>query len=406
MHSHNPKLTIQQLQTILSSPTKKIWFLFWAGISMKKVDNTELIVWMDDEVKDWKVLKEWMTSLSIKDLWEKHKQAVEKIKDEILRNWRKFNIETLLSKISEKERAVWEEKLCWLSKEELNDLRNLIEKKIIEQVSVHLETNLNIDITQTNQLSFSRWIKNANRKFPVEIFTTNYDYLLELALEKTDIPYFDGFVWSYEAFFCPEWIEDDSPISEWVKLWKLHGSLGWTQNQENEVIRTSWTTWKAMIFPSFLKYDHSKKQPYLSYMDRLSYFIKKEDSVLFICGYSFWDDHINEIITTSLWRSNSHVFILKNWDLSDESDDLVKLAKSNTKLSVLWKRYAVIWWKYGQWQLDRQPDTNESYNIIDFVFSEDAVDEKSPWLWKGSFILWDFKKFTEFLSNFYNVFHE
>ncbi len=44
------------------------------------------------------------------------------------------------------------------------------------------------------------WTGAINRSFPVEIFTTNYDLLLEEALEANRVPYFDGFVGSRESF--------------------------------------------------------------------------------------------------------------------------------------------------------------------------------------------------------------
>ena len=49
--------------------------------------------------------------------------------------------------------------------------------------------------------------------------TTNYDLLFEQALERTRIPFFDGFSGASEAFFDPS-------------------SLGWAANARGEVVRT------------------------------------------------------------------------------------------------------------------------------------------------------------------------
>ncbi|EKE28188.1 MAG: hypothetical protein ACD_3C00086G0032 [uncultured bacterium (gcode 4)] len=396
MVTHNPKQIIEQLQTILSNPSKKIWFLFGAWISMKDMSWKDLIPGVDI-----------MTDTVIKKFTkDPQRSAIEVIKTEIISDWKKFNIETLLSKISEKERAAWAEKLCWLSKHELEILRKDIEDDICKQVSIHEPASEKVNVETINHNTFAKWIKNADREFPVEIFTLNYDYLLELSLENQGIPYFDGFVGSYNAFFCPEWIEDGSPVRDWVKLWKLHWSLGWSQNEKKDIIRTSWAAWTSMIYPSFLKYDHSKKQPYLSYMDRLSYFLKQEDAVLFTCWYSFWDEHINELILTAVSRSrSSSVFVLNFWEL-EETDELPKIAMNNTKISVYAKRTAVIGWKFWEWKLDWEPDKNVSYNVIDFGFDEDAVMEEewktNTWTGKWNFWLGDFNKFTNFLSHFYS----
>ena len=46
-----------------------------------------------------------------------------------------------------------------------------------------------------------------NRDFSKEIFTTNYDLIIEKSLEASQIPYFDGFVGSFEPFFWQESID-------------------------------------------------------------------------------------------------------------------------------------------------------------------------------------------------------
>jgi len=385
MSYHNPKHAIEQLQVILSNPAKKIGFLFGAGISAQDKLGNALIP----------------TSTQLLETVEQafspaQESAILLIKTELGSGG--VNIETLLSKLSEKCSAVGTEILCGLNLEELTELRELIENEIKKLVSVHsLPT---FDHNQISHLELARWIKNCNKRFPIEIFTTNYDYLLELSLESQSVPYFDGFIGSYKAFFHPEWIEDDRAVKEWTKLWKLHGSLGWAI-ENNSIIRVADNSNSAMIYPSYLKYDHSRKQPYLSYMDRLSTFIKQEDSVLFISGYSFGDDHINNSIVNALDRSrSSHVFVLKRSDTSP-ADNMATIALNNSKISVYAKRNAVIGGKLKTWQLPREPNKNESYNILDSGFDEDATEPESPWTGQGNFTLGDFTKFTKFLSLFY-----
>jgi len=387
MTTHNPKKIIEQLQVILSNPAKKIGFLFGAGISAKDKQGDDLI----------------QTSQTILDnvignFEGNNKSAIEAIQKEIEDTQKIFNIESLLSKISEKESAVGNESLCGLNKDNLVSLREAIENKIKEIVSIHKLIDFNKK--ELNHYDFANWIGNANRDFPVEIFTTNYDYLMEIALEKVKIPYFDGFIGSYKAFFHPEWIEDNRAVKDWTKLWKLHGSLGWAKN-DKEIIRVSDSKDSAMIYPSFLKYDHSRKQPYLSYMDRLAYFLKQEDSVLFVNGYSFGDDHINGTIFTSLNSSrSSHAFIFKRGDLNLD-EPLSKYALNNSKISIYATRHAIIGGKYGNWQLEKEPDRNQSYNIIDHGFDEDGFIEKEGWTGTGEFRLGNFTDFTNFLSLFH-----
>jgi hypothetical protein len=56
---------------------------------------------------------------------------------------------------------------------------------------------------------FSRWVSSIDRAVPVEIFTTNYDLLLEQALEEQSVPFFDGFSGSRYPFFDIHSVEEN-----------------------------------------------------------------------------------------------------------------------------------------------------------------------------------------------------
>jgi hypothetical protein len=77
------------------------------------------------------------------------------------------------------------------------------------------------------------WLGRSPRPSAVEVFTTNYDLVLESALDATGVPYFDGFVGLFRGHFRPDLIEPDEPGGReqppvgWVRLWKLHGSVSW-----------------------------------------------------------------------------------------------------------------------------------------------------------------------------------
>ena len=51
------------------------------------------------------------------------------------------------------------------------------------------------------------WAARADYHQPVELFTVNYDLLLETALESLGVPYFDGFVGNLRARFRTELVE-------------------------------------------------------------------------------------------------------------------------------------------------------------------------------------------------------
>lgn len=393
--SHDPREYIRMLKQILISDTKKIGFLSGAGTSVAiNKDDKRFILAMEE-----------MTDVIIKHVKEVEafSEVIEDIRKELEDKKEKFQLENILSKITQKASIIGKGTLSGLNSTGFEDLKKNIEKNIKDSVSVH--NNKDLRINETPHFNFARWIGQTSRKYPIEIFTTNYDYLFEMALEERKVPYFDGFVGGYTPFFYADAIEQgDKSVPDWTRLWKVHGSLGWRYDAENErVIKGNKNIGECgedgdiMIYPSTLKYAHSKKQPYISLIDRLKDFVKQEDSVLFVLGYSFGDYHINETIMSALSKSrSSHVYAFKRSDLK-EGDEIAQLAMSQKKLSVYGKRHAVIGGVYGEWRLKDEPQKNDAVDL-DIYFDEDAAIPDEEWNGHGDFILGGFEKYVKFLN--------
>ena len=136
------------------------------------------------------------------------------------------------------------------------------------------------------------WVGGTNRDFPVEIFTPNYDLLLEEAFERGSFPYFDGFSGGHAPFFDPPSVAaNDTLPSRWSRLWKLHGSLGW-EIRGDRIVRTGSRTATELIYPDHLKYDTIQRMPYSALFERLRTFLMTPDCLLLCSGFSFYDAHI------------------------------------------------------------------------------------------------------------------
>ena len=402
MFYHDPSEYIKNLQQLLSSDKKRIGFLFGAGTSLVKNPNTNASYIAG--------IKE-LTAV-IEDKLSQYKDAFAEIREELETENKVYTIETLLSNLELKRQVIGNSCLNNLNKQDLTNFISEIKKEIHNQVNI-----ANIDPMRLIHADFAEWIKKFDRKTSVEVFTTNYDYLFEIAFEHKVLPYYDGFTGSYHPFFHGESVEDLAFLPNQTKLWKLHGSLGWHYDDTvKQVLRETADTKDILIYPSTLKYDQSRKQPYTALGDRFSNFIKQPDTVLITCGYSFGDDHINERITTALSANPlGHIYVLyydiigdknqKQYGFSEDSA-LAKLAKENSKITVFATRYAVIGGKYGQWRLQRLPDKEDSINI-DTYFDEDAhtdqedaykTEIEQKWMGTGELILPNFEKFVKFLS--------
>jgi hypothetical protein len=159
--------------------------------------------------------------------------------------------------------------------------------------------------------AFASWAAGEFYTRPIEIFTVNYDLLLEMGLEQAGASYFDGFVGVLNAQFRPDLIEprtgenDETLPSSFVRLWKLHGSLNWLIAKDGAVVRTGAPVRQsnmAAIYPSDEKYDESRRVPFVVLHDRFRRALAEPETLTFISGYSFGDAHLNEVILDSARR--------------------------------------------------------------------------------------------------------
>ena len=187
------------------------------------------------------------------------------------------------------------------------NLREL-DKAICREIANVMRKRLSTKDTPYHQLA--EWIVSIPRAHPVEIFTSNYDLLMEQALEECGVPYFDGFSGSDRTFFDVTSMEQQLSLPpRWARLWKVHGSINWWRTKDGDIQRREkgGTDDSQMIHPSHLKYDESRKMPYLAMQDRLRSFLARGQAVLVTCGYSFLDGHLNQAILDGLSGNPSAV---------------------------------------------------------------------------------------------------
>ncbi len=242
---------------------------------------------------------------------------------------------------------------------------------------------------------FFAWYDTSNRNHVKEIFTTNYDMLLEKAMEINSIPYFDGFVGSYEPFFWPESIErfvtSLDLTGNWIRLWKIHGSLNWESKapldgEPARIIRVGKIDEpqnELLIYPSKEKYDLSRKQPFIAYFDRLKNYLLRGELLFIFSGYSFSDQHINDIVFNCL-RQNARLYSVVLC-YSDEQVELMEcFGKSYMNLCVMGPTKAIINGNLCDWSYDDSEDDNSKSE-----FYWDETEKK--------FLLGDFKRLIDFL---------
>lgn len=246
---------------------------------------------------------------------------------------------------------------------------------------------------------FFAWLNMQNRDFSKEVFTTNYDLIIEKSLEAIGAPYFDGFVGSYEPFFWQESVEKhikkNDLTQNWIRLWKIHGSLSWfwksSKNSKSHKVTRLGRIEKIeeekneiVIYPSKEKYDSSRRQPFLVYFDRLKDYLLTGELLFLFSGYSFLDQHINEIIFNCL-RQNNRLSVIVFFYNDEEVEKLQQLSAGYLNLTVFGPTKAIVNGVFGAWMFDK---------------SELKPKESSSRFWceqKNSLLLGDFAYLVDFL---------
>ena len=292
-----------------------------------------------------------------------------------------------------------------LTENSLNELEKAICAEIVKKLDVPLPNH------ETPYHRLCNWVRSIDRKVAVEFFSTNYDLLLEQALEDLEVPYFDGFVGSRRSFFDLRAVEDNLIPVHWSRLWKIHGSINWHQQTkagEQTVCRSSSPEDGAshLIYPSHLKYEESRKMPYLALIDQLNRFIRRKSSFLVLNGYSFNDGHLNDAVVNAL-KSNPTGMILAlqfgSYEKTAEDGggerypNAYRLAKRQHNLNVWTDDKAIIGTNLGDWARASSAEDVDK-DILSFVHSVHLEGEAGATV--PHVKLGDFSEFTNFLKKF------
>ncbi|MGO0792311.1 SIR2 family protein [Herbaspirillum seropedicae] len=296
------------------------------------------------------------------------------------------------------------------------DVRGLGENDLIQlqkDICSVIVSKLNVDLPNqdTPYHKLGNWIRSIDRKSAIEIFTTNYDLLMEQALDDLEIPYFDGFIGSRRAFFDLRAVEDNLIPVHWTRLWKIHGSINWYQENDDKhkkVYRSSDVKIDAshLIYPSHLKYEESRKMPYLALIDQLNRFLRKKSALLILSGYSFNDGHLNDAIVNAL-KSNPTAMALGLMYGSYESEatdakpaqerypEAYRLAKNQHNLNIWAFDKAIIGTNIGEWRFPSNPQEEADADLRRFITASPDLDPK---LNSRNIKMGDFAVFTDFLK--------
>lgn len=199
-----------------------------------------------------------------------------------------------------------------INKKKLNKIFESTKKQFIETIPKYSDEKYEGNIAKL-YINFYQKIfeKRQYESSKLNVFTTNYDLFNEIAFESNNINYSTGFTNNLTSEFNinqfnyrlvderNRYKEKWQPTTKEANLYKLHGSINWIEKNK-QIIQTNEVDDNVIIYPTILKHQETTQSPYSELFRELSIQLQKTNSTLVTIGYSFGDDHINNIIFQNL----------------------------------------------------------------------------------------------------------
>ena len=210
-----------------------------------------------------------------------------------------------------------------------------------------------------HELLIKKLLQRPNNLQRANLFTTNYDMAFDYALDNLGVHYINGFMGVHNRFFRPEVYEYDifypgesvsgkvHRAEKVLRYYKIHGSLSWVSTEPTvsniygiEEISlhggfSPSTEKQLMIYPCVSKKTFTLDLPYSELFRQFAHAINKPQSVLICLGYSFYDEHINDLIFQAL-SNPSFTLIIANYTPKEnnktETKDNIKNPVKNDNL--------------------------------------------------------------------------
>lgn len=295
---------------------KNIHFLFGSGVSSGSIPTMkEFISKVEEKLKNEK----------------KKRETFEK-----LRNNNSENLEDILGVLYSK--RAYQDGIK-IEDKATEGLIKIIENTMFKEINVDIFDGSHEDAIKLYETFYQKITYRSKDFSRVNIFTTNNDLFNERVLDKLNINYNNGFGGGLDKYFNPARfsytfskkieasIEKYEPLDNMIYLYKLHGSVNWIEEEGNALFNIKEINIdkdykpdnkNVLIYPNPLKQGKSLTAPYSDIIREFQRKLLLQNSVLFVIGYSFSDEHLNNIIYQAL-STNSSLSIVIFGNYADKS---------------------------------------------------------------------------------------
>jgi hypothetical protein len=224
-------------------------------------------------------------------------------------------------------------------KDQVDGLRRRINRALAEACRLpkevtSLDPPFDTDPLLAHRTFLSRIVRSRRANLPrPRVFTTNYDLVIESALDELGYPYIDGFSGTVDrrlnlAFYGLDFHRVETTTQSVLAraegalyLHKVHGSLNWRSSSDRDrltgleslEVKQSNAPAEAdelvLIYPTSAKEGDTLAYPYSDLLRLLGDAVQQEDTAVIVAGYGFADPHINRLLLRSL-ATNSALNVL------------------------------------------------------------------------------------------------
>lgn len=217
-------------------------------------------------------------------------------------------------------------------------LMHLIEGAILLRCSITLE-GIDEGSLGGHHAFFAKLAARDPALGRVHVFTTNYDTLIEQALDELGVRYSDGFVgtvtrrfdgagYGLDLYYPGEVTEGRvRRFDKFMHLYKIHGSVTWRRRANGRVelvgggLTLSWKEWLALapssresaldevypasapplaVLPTEYKTVETLGLPYSLLLRAFHQHLNAPQTFLLVSGYGFADEHINLVVDQAM----------------------------------------------------------------------------------------------------------
>ena len=166
-----------------------------------------------------------------------------------------------------------------------------------------------VELSEVESAAYFEGLLRFQKQFqyPLRVFSLNYDLCVEKACGNDQVQRgFEGRDWDWRSF--EETSDDPLPLM----LYKLHGSLDWKMGTDGKVRYVDGPSTIgdddiAIVFGTAYKRQYVDPFLYLAYEFRR--WTLDAAKVIVCIGYSFGDEHVNEILRQSLMQNTARRII-------------------------------------------------------------------------------------------------